>query len=247
MNAPRNAPRNAPGNAPRNAPRVEGPSPASPCPQGTASWRFTLLFAGISALFIAGCALTSKSEPMQPRYFSPERTGAIEKRAPAPASLAAELKIGHITAASYLDERMVYRDSAFELGYYEEKRWTEVPEEYLRRRLERALFEERGLRHVVGGAAPTLEVELRAFEEIRKPKRIARVQVHVRLQDARLVRWEETVTIDRPVTESDKGDPADAMVEAVGLALVSVVNQIANRVTQELTAPPAAPAEDLKK
>jgi Tfp pilus assembly protein PilF len=33
---------------------------------------------------------------------------------------------GHISAASYLDERMVFRDSAFELGYYQEKRWTEA-------------------------------------------------------------------------------------------------------------------------
>jgi hypothetical protein len=73
------------------------------------------------------------------------------------------------------------------------------------------------------------------------------VQVSVRLQDSRLVRWQETVTVDRSVTESGKGEPADDMVEAVGLALVSVVNQIADRVTKELTATPTAPAEDPRK
>ncbi len=204
------------------------------------------IFLTVSACFLVGCALTSKSETITPRYFSPERSGAIEKPLSPPQGIAAELRIGHVSAASYLDERMVFRDSAFELGYYQEKRWTEAPEEYLRRRLERALFEERGLRHVVGGTAPTLEVELLAFEEIRKPKRITRVQVSVRLQDSRLVRWEETFTVDQPVDEAKKGDIADAMVEALGLALVTVVNRIAERVTKELTAP-AVLVKDEKK
>jgi cholesterol transport system auxiliary component len=207
------------------------------------------LLAGLSALLVSGCALTSKSESILPRYFSPERSGAIQKGASAPAGPAtgAELRVGRISAATYLDERMVYRDSAFEVGYYEEKRWTEAPEDYLRRRLERALFQERGLRHVVGGGAPTLEVELTAFEEVRKPARIARVQVSARLQDGRLVRWEETLTVDQPVAKATSDEPADAMVEAIGLALSSVVNQIADRVTKELTAPPAAPAEARKE
>jgi cholesterol transport system auxiliary component len=225
----------------------QDPSPASAAPSRRAFRRCAPLLAGLSALFVLGCALTSKSEPILPRYFSPEGSGAIEKPASPPVGLAAELRIGHITAASYLDERMVYRDSAFELGYYQEKRWTEAPEEYLRRRLERALFVDRGLRHVVSGAAPTLEVELTAFEEIRKPTRIARVQVSVRLQDARLVRWEETLTVDRPVAESRDPELANGMVEAVGLALVTVVNQIADRVTKELAAPPATPIESAKK
>jgi cholesterol transport system auxiliary component len=206
------------------------------------------VLAALSTLLVLGCALTNKSEPMVPRYFSPERSGAIEKPPSPPPGIAAELRIGHITAASYLDERMVYRDSAFELGYYQEKRWTEAPEEYLRRRLERALFQERGLRHVVSGSAPTLEVELTAFEEIRKPKRIARVQVSARLQDARLVRWEQTLTVDQPVDERNKDALADEMVEALGVALDAVVNQIADRVTKELAATPApAPAQEPKK
>jgi cholesterol transport system auxiliary component len=200
------------------------------------------VLSALSALFVLGCALTSKGEPIQPRYYSPERSGAAEKAASPPPGPVVELRLGHVTAASYLDERMVFRDSAFELGYYQEKRWTEPPEEYLRRRLERALFEERGLHHVVGGNAPTLEVELIAFEEIRKPRRTARVQVGVRLQDARLVRWEETLTVEQPVAEPSKAGAADEVVEALGAALVLVVNRIAERVTSELTpiTPPLA-------
>ena len=218
--------------------RNQGPSPA------LRHYRTLLLV--LPSLLLVGCALTSKSETIPLRYFSPERSGDIQKPLSPPVGLAAELRIGHVSAASYLDERMVFRDSAFELGYYQEKRWTEAPEEYLRRQLERALFEERGLRHVVGGSALTLEVELTAFEEIRQPKRIARVQVSVRLQDSRLVRWQQTLTVDQPVEEGEKDALADAMVEALGIALATVVNEVAERVTKELT-PPVAQVHDEKK
>jgi cholesterol transport system auxiliary component len=229
-----------------NARRKEG---SLALPLRRASRSSTPLLIGLTALFVFGCALTSKSEPILPRYFSPERSGAIEDKKPASdaAGLAGELRVGRIRSASYLDERMVFRDSAFELGYYQEKRWTEAPEAYLRRRLERVLFEERGMRHVIGGSAPTLEVELTAFEEIRKPKRIARVQVSVRLQDARLVRWEQTLTVDQPVPESSDPERANGMVEAIDLALGAVVNQIADRVTKELAGPPPGAIENSKK
>jgi len=200
--------------------------------------RFAWILCAFAALSTAGCALTSKSEPIAPRYFSPDRAGDPLRTSAKLPGVAPELRIGRINGASHLDERLIFRDSDYELGYYEERRWTEEPAEYLRRRLARVLFEERGLRHVVGGFAPTLEVELTAFEEIRSPKRIARVQVTVRLQDARIVRWEETLTVDQPITANDKGDLADAMVAALGVALSTTVDKIADHVMSDLTAPP---------
>jgi cholesterol transport system auxiliary component len=199
--------------------------------------RGALLLCTLAALFAIGCALTSKSEAIAPRYFSPERAGGIARTG---AKSMVELRLGHIESAPHLDERIVFRDSDYELGYYEERRWTEGPEQYLKRRLERALFEERGLHRVVGGVAPTLEVELTAFEEIRAPRRIARVEVMVRLQDQRFVRWEETLTIDQPILVKAGGDAAEATVAALGLALGAVVDRIADRAVLELTAPPAA-------
>lgn len=176
---------------------------------------------------------------MTPRYFSPERPGDAAHPTTKPVARAMELRLGHVTAASHLDERLVYRESDYELGYYQERRWTESPDQYLKRRLARALFEERGLRHVVGGSAPTLEAELIAFEEVRAPKRLARVRVTARLYDPRAVRWEQTLTVDQPVGAS--GDAADATVQALGLALRTVVERIANRVGTELAAQ-SAPA-----
>src|SRR4051812_29381315 len=116
-----------------------------------------LLLCAIAALSASACALTSKSDPIVPRYFSPERPGEALRAGAKPEKPLAELRLGRINSAPYLDERLVFRDSDHEFGYYEERRWTETPDEYLKRRLARVLFEERGLRHVVGGFAPTLE------------------------------------------------------------------------------------------
>jgi len=196
----------------------------------------------VATLAAAGCALTSKSDPLMPRYFSPEHASEVARPAAGAARSPGELKLGRIEGASHLEERLVFRDSANELGYYAERRWTEEPDEYLKRRLTRVLFEERGVRHVVGGAAATLDVRLNAFEEVRAPKRVARVQVTVTLRDARVVLWEETLTIEQPVGAARKGDIADAVVTALGESLRITVDRIADGVVRELAeVPPPAP------
>ena len=201
--------------------------------------------AAVAAFGAGGCALLSKSAPIAPHYFSPERPGDVPRLATRLPGAPAELRLGRVEGASHLEERLVYRDTASEIGYYRLRRWTEAPEQYLKRRLARVLFEERGLQRVVGGGGPTLEVQLTAFEEIRVPRRMARVQVIARLHDERVVRWEETITVDLPVVAARSGDTADAAVAAIGRALRATVNRIANRVVRELAvadAPAVAPA-----
>ena len=193
-----------------------------------------------------GCALTSKSEAVVPRYFSPELTSGRAPSAAGHVDTRLELKLGHVDHASYLDERVVYRDSAYELGYYEERRWTEAPDEYLKRELGRVLFEERGLRRVIGGAGPTLETELTGFEEIRAPAHVARVQVTARLQDDRLVRWVDTFTVDQAISQKPGADDASAVAAALGQALRTVVAQIADRAVSTLNAPPPVEATSTK-
>lgn len=210
-------------------------------PKPGAAQRAWLLCAA-AALLCGGCALTSKSEPIAPRYFSPERPAAAAPPGVKPVQSPYELRLGRVFGSSHLDERLVYRDSDYQLGYYEERRWTEEPAEYLRRCLARVLFEDRGLRHVVGGVGPSLEVELTGFEEIRSPKRVARVQMTVRLQDARTVRWEETMIVEQPITDTS-GDPASTMVAAISVALGAAVDRVADRVVSDLaTTPPPPPA-----
>jgi cholesterol transport system auxiliary component len=198
-----------------------------------------VVLCGVLAALDAGCALLSKGDTMGLRYFTPERPSDAIRRAEKPAADAGELRLGRIASTSDLDERLVYRDSEDEFGYYTERRWTEAPEHYLRRRLARVLFEERGVRQVVGGAATTLDVEILAFEEVRAPKRAARMQVTMRLHDQRVVRWEETLTVVEPVA-STQGDVADATVDALGLALRTLVGRIADRTVSELVVISAA-------
>lgn len=212
----------------------------------------------IAASLALGCALTDKGDQGAARFFSLERASdrpaaVVAGAAGAPGS-PATLRLGRITGARHLEERLVFRDSTFEVNYYRELRWTEPPELVLRRLLERGLFEERGLGHVVGGAGPTLDVQLTAFDEIRgaesgsaeaggaeaggaelsAPPRRARAQVIVQLRDERFVIWEETLTVERPVVVAEGGDLAVATVEALAEALQATVDQVADRVVRAL-------------
>ncbi|MEY2936160.1 MAG: hypothetical protein RL033_6909, partial [Pseudomonadota bacterium] len=98
---------------------------------------FVLLLACLGS----GCALLSKSQPFSPRYFSPdaEETAAqhtaAKQTAAASTSPPLELRLGQIDAAAHLEERIAYRPSQGELGYYDSWRWTEPPQAYLRRAL----------------------------------------------------------------------------------------------------------------
>lgn len=184
-------------------------------------------------LLCASCggALTSKGEALQPRYFSPEPFAQT-----AAGKAQGQLRLGRISSSAHLRESIVYRDSPLEVGFYDEHRWTERPEAYLRRALSRALFEQRGYTRVLTGQAPTLDVELVAFEEIRKPKRAARLVLTMALHDEHVSRTEETITIEKPVD----GGGMDAFVKAAGEALAGAVDRVSDRVAATL--PPEAAA-----
>jgi cholesterol transport system auxiliary component len=192
-----------------------------------------LAFAALLVAGAGGCALTSKAEVVEIRYFSPEQvkprlTGA----ASSPASLrgapnnALELRLGRVSSGPNLRDRIAFRDAAYELGYYENWRWTERPETFVRRELGRTLFEEHGLHRVFGGAAPTLDVEVIAFDDLRLEKgRAARLQLQLMLSTSDGVIWEDTITIDHPVsTEKPK---IEDVVGAMAAALQEAAEQVA--------------------
>lgn len=197
---------------------------------------------------LGGCALLSKSEPRVPRYYTPERSGGEtspaqgQGAAPTTAPTVAAghgrpLRIGHVGATSLLGDRIVYRTSAEEAGFYEIARWTERPENYLRRALSRTLFEERGFSRVVAGSAPTLQAELVAFEEVRGSPHRVRLQIIVTLDDDRTTLVEQTITIEHPVPTAAIEDPTAAVVRALGAALREAVERIAGQVMAALPPP----------
>jgi cholesterol transport system auxiliary component len=178
------------------------------------------------SLLLGGCALTSKSQPIDVRWFSPERVRPRLTSATT-AGTATPLELGRITASAHLREKMVFRDDAWEIGYADDLRWTERPDAYVRRELGRTLFEEGGFRRsVAGDGAPTLEIELVAFEELRAgDARLARVQLRMMLHDGRDVLHEETITVD----ERLRGSGVEAFVSATAEALDRTTSQVASR------------------
>lgn len=205
-----------------------------------------LMLTGATFYGLTGCALLTKNEPQVPRYFTPldaEATASVSSTAARPAMT---LRLGRVDAASSLRERIAYRTSDHEIRYYDGRRWTDRPTAYLERALTRSLFERYGLTMVVSGAAPTLLVELTAFEEIRDKPHRARVEVTIVMEHAGRARLHETIRHEENITDSDD-DEAEAVVKALSLALNQVVERVAARsvatldtLAQELAAEEAA-------
>jgi cholesterol transport system auxiliary component len=187
------------------------------------------------------CALTSKAEALSPRYFNPQLAAAAERSQAAAQPF--ELRLGQVSSASHLDERISYRISAAEVGFYEDRRWTEIPEAFLRRALERELFEERRLSRVVSGVAPVLDVELTALEEVRGNPSKARVTLTFSLRDERRSLLERSVELEQPVSEQAGADPAQRLAQALTMTLARAVQTVGGEVVGRLSEVTALAAE----
>ena len=187
------------------------------------------------------CALTSKADAVYPRFFSPEPVAA---EAMAPAASPLTLRLGQVSAASYVEERFAYRVAPSELSYYEDRRWTESPEQYLRRALERELFERRAIRRVVSGPGATLDVELTAFEELQASPARVRLALTYSLHDDRQSQLERRVVVERPLPASAGEASASDVTGALALALAAAVLDVSDQVTRELRVPVAEPCAE---
>ncbi len=183
-----------------------------------------------------GCAFFTKSDPVVLRYFTPETLAVT----PDPSGVAVamrpfDLRLGRVNAASYVKDRIAFREKSFEVGYYEELRWTEKPEAYLRRALGRELFERQGVRQIISGPGPTLDVDLNVFEELRSPRHAARMQVTWVLHDDQHVQREQTFTVERPIAAGESGP--DAIARAMAEAFDESVQAVVTRVIGVLSQP----------
>ncbi len=208
-----------------------------------------IILGAVTVALPGGCALLSKGTPGHARFFSFEpppveatpalRAGESSDTAARVAGPA--LRLGRVTGAAHLEERVVFRDTADEVSYYADVRWTAPPNRFLERRLAHALFEEHEIRQRVSGPGLTLDVALTAFEEIRtdvaptRPHRV-RVQVVARLHDDHIVRWTQTIREECLISAEDGLEPVRATVAALGRALQATVARVASRVVRDLTA-----------
>ncbi len=188
---------------------------------------------------LGGCALLGRSDALDIRYFDAGQNVTRPSSASAPSAASApgtshvSVRIGTIASSAALHERLVVRTSAREVGFYELSRWTERPEAFLARAIARVLFEERRFTRVLAGSAPTLDVDLAAFEEVRMPGLHAgRVTIHAILSTDARVLYEETITMDRPISTTGRVEDA---VTAIGEALDAAVERVADSVQR--TAP----------
>jgi cholesterol transport system auxiliary component len=175
----------------------------------------------------AACALTSKSAPLEMRYFAPPAPGHLDHVATGISQPPEPVRLGRVAASGLLGAKIVHRDSNVELAPYETLRWTDDPETYVRRALIRTLFEERSFAQTTDGGARTLDVEVVAFEEVRRgPRRYGRVELRYALRDDERVIARGTLVAEREAS----GPRIERVVEAIGGALDECAEKVASHV-----------------
>lgn len=188
-----------------------------------------LAAAALALAAVSGCALTQKAKPLEVTYYTPEHVrSGVTSRQPAPSPA---LRLGRVASGTDLGARIVYGDGAYRVGYYDGRRWTERPELYLRRSLTRALFEESGFRRAMSGDAPTLDVEVLNFEEVKTPERhAARIVLRLVLSTDHVL-MQDTLAVTEPV----EGDRFDDVVAAMARALDETSDEVTRRVGSALS------------
>ena len=186
---------------------------------------------GILLLVASACALTSRGETLQIRYFS------AQPAMPAPAMpvgpTVAQLRLDEVMESSSLDTQIMHRVSSVEAGSYEDLRWNEPPSRYVKRALTYELFELRPLEQILSGAAPSLDIQVIAFEQVTTDGRPGgRVTLVYQLSGERAVLARGTVT----KTEPARSAQIDDVVVAIRSAMMAAVVEIADRVQATLTA-----------
>jgi ABC-type uncharacterized transport system auxiliary subunit len=172
----------------------------------------------ILLIMVAACALTSKSAPQELHYFAPPAHAVATAH-----GSGTPLRIGRVTPSALLRERIVYRTSNVELDRYETLRWTDAPDVYVRRALASALFDTKLFEQAAG---PVLDVEVIAFEELRRgDRRFGRVELGYTLEDDTHVLARGTVAIERDAGSSTM----TAIVTALGAALDAAAAELAAR------------------
>jgi uncharacterized lipoprotein YmbA len=193
----------------------------------------------ILLLALASCALTSKARPLEVRYFSPELASAPAKAIVRASAPRVGVRLGRVTARGVPRDSLVHRDSAVELNRYDTLRWSEPPDEYVRRSLARALYERgRPIDQVVGGPAPSLDVEVAAFEEDRTGARPrGKVELRFTLHDERVVLDRGSVVIERDAAGAGPADVVIAIGAAMDAATAAIAERVAARLASEADAP----------
>jgi ABC-type uncharacterized transport system auxiliary subunit len=184
------------------------------------------------AVFESACALTGKAKALDVRYYTPERVRAVMD----PPAQGPALRLGQIEAGVDLGQQIVHGDGVFRVDYYDDHRWTQRPQVYVRDALNEVLFVDRGFERVLAGGAPTLDVRIRSFQEIQTVQTHA-VRIALDISLAReAVFFQSTVDTTEPVN----GPAFEDVIATFSRALYRASGEVARQVGDALAAQAAA-------
>jgi uncharacterized lipoprotein YmbA len=171
---------------------------------------------GMVALVCSGCL--SQNAPPTVRFFHPAPLAAPPASAAASTGEPLPVRIGHVSAAPYLGDRMVVRVSDVEIGFDELHRWASPPDVMVEDALRRLLVPENGF--VVSGSLEALVVDahVAAFEGVSTSKSVS-IEIELTLErhgggDSS----RGTVRVTRPTNVDDPVALAKSAGEALGEA-----------------------------
>ena len=182
-------------------------------------------------LCLMGGCLT-QSERTRVRYYS---LNNIETSVPRAArQWPATLGIRPLTAASRYRDRIFYRLSEVEVGFYPFDRWVEPPEEMVNQLLTEliessGLFEQVVAAEDVQASAWILSGEVTRFDEVRKPEgRFAACWLRLELRQARTeeLLWSEMLTAKVALSDNTPEALAQAMSKAVYDVAVQLISRL---------------------
>jgi ABC-type uncharacterized transport system auxiliary subunit len=183
------------------------------------------LLAGFAVL--EGCLFRTADPPL---FFRPD-SATLEAVAPDETARSASgtfaIRLRGVQSESFLRERIVWRVSDVEYGFYEQRRWIDLPSHYVERALNTRLRETPGLRLTDDPRAAVLHVDVLAFDEVLRPAHEANVALAVTLDDASHGRLLTRTFNARVGVEN--GEPAST-AKAMGRALDDAVAQVAEAV-----------------
>jgi ABC-type uncharacterized transport system auxiliary subunit len=182
----------------------------------------------LAGLVVLGGCLFRTADP--PLFFRPgsatlDAVAPDESDRTAPGGFAIRLR--GVQSESFLRERIVWRASDVEYGFYEQRRWIDLPAHYVERALKTRIRETPGLRLTDDPRAAVLHVDVLAFDDVLRPTHEANVALAVVLDETghgRLL----TRTFNARVG-IDNDEPA-SLAKAMGQALDDAVAQVAEAV-----------------
>ena len=180
------------------------------------------VFLLLTTLIAAGCL--GKKDALEARYFHP--------RLPAPdagtvADPGRPVRLGRVSAAPYLEARVVWRVSKHEIGFDENNRWAAPPDRMAEDALGR-LAERGGVHRSEASDAGYLEIYVAAFEvDLGADQAVVSIRASLQSSESRETRY-------RTFEARRDADPKDmeSVAQRMGEALQEVVEAIAAWVRQ---------------